>query len=80
MRNGFGVARVRTGTVADQVAEMRRLTPTADPSPTAITGWQAWEPDAGSDLYADVTAGFEAIARVFGGTPDVNEIRFLDSD
>lgn len=80
MRNRFGVARVRTGTEADQVAEMRRMTPTADPSPTAITGWQVWEPEAASDLYADITAGFEAASRVFGGIPDVNEIRFLDSD
>jgi hypothetical protein len=80
MRDRFGVARVRAGTEADQVAEMRRFTPTADPSPTAIPGWQAWDPDLASDLYADIVAGFEAVARALGGTPAVSEIRFLESD
>jgi hypothetical protein len=80
MRSRFGVTRVRAGTEADQVAEMRRFTPTADPSPTAISGWQAWDPDLMSDLYPDVLAGFEATARALGGIPEVSEIRFLESD
>jgi hypothetical protein len=80
MRSRFGVARVRAGTEADQVADMRRFTPTADPSPTSISEWTAWDPAATSDLYADITAGFEATTRALGGIPEVTEIRFLDSD
>ena len=80
VRERWGVGVVRAGTEADQVAEMRRTTGTADPSPTAISGWQAWDPAAASDLYADILAGFDAMGAVLGGVPEVAEIRFLAVD
>jgi hypothetical protein len=80
MRARYGVTTVRAGTETDQVAEMRSQTPTAEASPTSISGWQAWDPAASSDLYDPVSAGFDAVARSLGGIPDVTEIRFLDTD
>jgi hypothetical protein len=59
---------------------MRRMTPSREQSPTSIEGWQAWDPPAESELYADIEAGFEAMARVLGGTPAVRELRFVESD
>jgi hypothetical protein len=80
LRNRWSVASVRTGTEADQLAEMRRMTPEADPAPSSILAWQAWDPGPDSDLYDDILDAFEAMGTALGGIPEVNELRFLAVD
>jgi hypothetical protein len=80
LRDRWAVAGVRAGTEADQVAEMRHMTPDADPAPTAIAGWQQWDPDANSDIYDDILDAFETMAFVLGGIPEVHDVRFLAVD
>jgi hypothetical protein len=80
MRDRFGVGVVRAGTEADQLAEMEAATGTGEQAPRAISGWKAWEPRENSGLYAGILAGFESMARVLGGIPEVREIRFLETN
>ncbi len=80
LRDRWGIAAVRTGTEADQVREMRSMTPTAEAAPTSIAGWQQWDPGQGSDLYDDILAAFEDMGTALGGIPDVRELRFLAVD
>jgi hypothetical protein len=80
LRDRWAVTRVSAGTEANQVDEMRRMTPSSDAAPTSLIGWQRWDPGANSDLYADILSAFEAMAGSLGGVPDVNELRFLAVD
>jgi hypothetical protein len=80
LRARWGVTNVRAGTEADQIEEMRRMTPSAEASPTAIGGWQSWNPGDDGDLYDDILDAFELMAFVLGGIPEVNELRFLATD
>ncbi len=80
LRNRWGVASVRAGTEADQLAEMRRMTPSAQPAPGSIGAWQAWDPGPDSDLYDDILDAFEAMGAALGGIPEVNDLRFAATD
>jgi hypothetical protein len=80
LRNRWSVASVRAGTEADQLAEMRRMTPSSQPAPSSIGAWQAWDPDPDSDLYDDILDAFEAMGAALGGIPDVNDLRFAATD
>ena len=80
LRDRWGVANVRVGTEADQIAQMRRSTPDVDPSPTTISGWQEWDPGPDNDLYDDILDAFEVMGFALGGVPEVNELRFLATD
>jgi hypothetical protein len=80
LRTRWGVSSVRTGTEADQLDEMRRMTPSGAPSPSAIPGWQAWEPGTDSHLYEDILAAFDAMSAALGGIPAVNDVRFEAAD
>lgn len=80
MRDRWSVANVGAGTEAGQVREMRAMTPSAQPAPSSISGWQAWDPDPDSDLYDDILDAFELMGFVLGGIPEVNDLRFLAVD
>jgi hypothetical protein len=80
LRARWGVASVRAGTEADQIAEMRRMTPSDESSPTSITGWQSWDPGSDSPLYDDILAAFEAMGSALGGIPEVRDVRFQAVD
>ena len=80
MRDRYGVGSVRAGTEADLIEEMRRSTPEGQTVPSAIKDFVTWNPGPDHALYADLQGGFEDVARVFGGTPEVREIRFLEAD
>jgi hypothetical protein len=80
LQTRWSVASVGTGTEADQLAEMRRMTPSAEAAPSSIAGWQAWDPGPDSDLYDDILDAFEAMAAAVGGIPEVNELRFAATD
>ena len=71
---------MRAGTEADQLAEMRRMTPSAQPAPGSIGAWQAWDPGPDSDLYDDILDAFEAMGAALGGIPEVNDLRFAATD
>lgn len=79
MQERWGVP-VRAGTEADQVAEMRRMTPASQASPSSIGAWTAWDPGPASDIYGDIDAGFDQMASVLRGISEVRELRFLDTD
>lgn len=80
LRNRWSVASVRAATEADQLAEMRRMTPQADPAPSSISAWQGWDPGPDSDLYYDILDAFEAMGAALGGIPEVNDLRFAATD
>ena len=80
MHDRYGVGAVRAGTEADLIEEMRRSTPEGQAVPSSIKDFVAWNPGPDHALYADLEAGFADVARVFGGTPEVREIRFLEAD
>jgi hypothetical protein len=80
LHDRWSVANVGAGTEANQVREMRAMTPTAQAAPASIPGWQTWDPGPDSDLYADILDAFELMAFVLGGIPEVNDLRFLAVD
>jgi hypothetical protein len=80
LHSRWSVANVATGTEANQVEEMRRMTPDTQPAPTSVAGWQEWDPGPNSELYDDILDAFEIMALVVGGIPEVHDLRFLAVD
>jgi hypothetical protein len=76
LRRRHGVQAIRTGTEAEQLAELARGLPTGETAPTSIPGWEAWDPGNWHPMYDDIEGAFEDMSRVLGGIPPVREIRF----
>jgi hypothetical protein len=78
VKRRFGVVDIRTGTLADQQAEITRHGVTPNPGLTASM-WQAWDPGSDSEIYRDVIDGILALDASFGGVPPIRHIIFYDT-
>ncbi|MEJ2663827.1 MAG: DUF4157 domain-containing protein [Spirochaetia bacterium] len=68
MRTKYGVKNFKTGTYADQNAEVGVQIPKSK--------WQSWDPGGSSEVYRYILDAFDKFASVFSGIPRVNEIVF----
>ncbi len=71
----FKIATVRTGTMQDQIQNVRNFTSGVTP-PSTLPKWQSWDPGTSSALYDSIIAGITDFASSIGGIPPINRITF----
>lgn len=79
MKQRYGTTAIRTGTEAEQTAEVASR---IRPSPPAITlpGWQSWNPGANSQVYEWVLESLEDFQSSIGGVPAIHTIVFYNTE
>lgn len=79
MKQKYGTIAIRTGTEAEQTAEVASR---IRPSPPAITlpGWKSWNPGANSQVYEWVLQSLEDFQSSIGGVPAIHTIVFYNTE
>ena len=68
MRSTYGVSTVRTGTLANQNAELT--------GELTASQWQSWDPGTSSIVYRHIVDAFDEFTWTFGGVPRVTTVTF----
>ncbi len=78
VKQRFGIERVAVGTHEEQRRELIQAD-NVSTIPSRLPGWQPWQPEAMSPLYALIVQAFEEFSAGIGGLPVVREIRFYNA-
>ena len=78
MSRRYGVTTITVGTMAAQIADLRRVTRVSASAPDVLPGWTSYDPGPSSDVYSAIARAFDDFESSIGGVPQVREILFFD--